>query len=117
MAGGGLERLSRHDRADRRHDGVAAPDRQLAGVWPRMSHFVLLPLATGIVTAIALRHVAPARLFDQAPHWWFVGVCYGAAAGIIFVVVVAVSRMGPYGEICWRDFRAIAGRFLPAGIV
>ena len=87
----------------------------LVGMWPRMFHFVLLPLATGIITAIALRQVAPARLFDQASHWWFVGVCYGAAAGIIFVVVVAVSRIGPYGETCWRDIRAIAGRFLPAG--
>ena len=89
----------------------------LVGMWPRIFHFVLLPLATGIITAIALRHVAPARLFDQASHWWFVGVCYGAAAGTIFVVVVAVSRIGPYGETCWRDIRAIAGRFLPAGIV
>ena len=89
----------------------------LVGVWPRIFHLVLLPLATGIVTALALRHLAPARLFDQAPHWWFVGVCYAAAAGTIFVVVVAISRVGPYGDTCWRDIRAIAGRFLPAGIV
>jgi len=66
---------------------------------------------------MALRQVAPAQLFDQASHWWFVGVCYGAAASTIFVVVVAVSRIGPYGDTCWRDIRAIAGRFLPAGIV
>lgn len=89
----------------------------LVGVWPRILHFVLLPLATGIITAIALREVSPARLFDQASHWWFVGLCYGAAAATIFVVVVAVSRMGPYGETCWRDIRAIAGRLLPVWIV
>ena len=89
----------------------------LAGVWPRILHFVLLPLGTGIITAVALREVSPARLFDQASHWWFVGLCYGAAAATIFVVVVAVSRMGPYGETCWRDIRAIAGRLLPIWIV
>jgi hypothetical protein len=89
----------------------------LVGVRSRIFHLVLLPLATGIMTALALRHVAPARLFDQASHWWLVGVCYGVAAGTIFVVVIAVSRIGPYGDACWRDVRAIAGRFLPAGIV
>ena len=84
--------------------------------WSRIFHFVLLPLATGIITALALRHVAGTTI-RSASHWWLVGVCYGAAAGIIFVVVVAVSRIGPYGDTCWRDIRAIAGRFLPAGIV
>ena len=34
----------------------------LVGVWPRIVHFVLLPLATGIVTALALRHFVSARL-------------------------------------------------------
>jgi O-antigen/teichoic acid export membrane protein len=85
----------------------------LTGMWPRMAHFVLQPLATGIVTAIVLRYFAEARLFDQAPHWWFVGIAYGASASIIFVVVVAVSGFGPYGGTCWRDMRAIACRFLP----
>jgi O-antigen/teichoic acid export membrane protein len=85
----------------------------LTGMWPRMAHFVLLPLATGIVTAIALRYFAGEKLFEQPPHWWLVGLSYGMAAGIIFVVVVAVSGIGPYGATCWRDMRAIAGRFLP----
>jgi O-antigen/teichoic acid export membrane protein len=90
---------------------------RLVGMWPRVAHFVLLPLATGIMTAIALRYFAGERLFVQAPHWWFVGISYGVAAGIIFVVVVAVSRIGPYGETCWRDLRLIAGRFLPRSVV
>jgi O-antigen/teichoic acid export membrane protein len=89
----------------------------LAGMWPRVAHFVLLPLATGILTAMALRYVAAERLFDQAPHWWLVGGSYAVAAGIIFVVVVAVSTIGPYGETCWRDIRAIAGRFLPGKVI
>jgi O-antigen/teichoic acid export membrane protein len=89
----------------------------LAGMWSRVAHFVLLPLGTGILTAIGLRYLAGERLFEQAPHWWFVGVSYGVAAAIIFVVVVAVSTIGPYGETCWRDIRAIAGRFLPGKAV
>ena len=89
----------------------------LPSMWPRVAHFVLLPLGTGIVTGIALRYVAAERLFDQAPHWWFVGVSYGAAAGIIFAVVVAISSIGPYGRTCWRDMRVIASRFLPGWVV
>ena len=86
----------------------------LAGMWSRVAHFVLLPLAMGIVTALVLRHSINDRLFDQAPHWWYVGGLYCLAAGIIFVVVVAVSRIGPHGAACWRDLRVIASRFLPA---
>ncbi|SHH71845.1 lipopolysaccharide biosynthesis protein [Bradyrhizobium erythrophlei] len=89
----------------------------MPGMWPRVGHFVLLPLGTGIITATSLRYLVGERLFDQAPHWWLVGASYGAAAGIIFVVVVAVSGIGPYGETCWRDMRAIASRFLPGKVV
>jgi O-antigen/teichoic acid export membrane protein len=85
----------------------------LAGMWSRVAHFVLLPLATGIVTALVLRHSVNDGLSDQAPHWWYVGGLYCLAAGIIFVVVVAASRIGPHGAACWRDLRVIASRFLP----
>jgi O-antigen/teichoic acid export membrane protein len=84
-----------------------------AGIWSQVAHFVWLPLATGIVTALTLRHFVGGLPFDQNPHWWYVGGLYGFAAGIIFVVVVAVSRVGPYGPACWRDLRVIASRFLP----
>jgi len=86
-------------------------------MWPRVVHFVLQPLGTGIVTAIALRFFVAERLFEQVPHWWFIGVSYGLAACIIFVVVVAVSSIGPYGGTCWRDLRVIAGRFLLGRVV
>jgi O-antigen/teichoic acid export membrane protein len=89
----------------------------LVGMWPRVAHFVLLPLGTGIITAIALRYFAGGRLFDRAPQWGLVVGAYGVAAGIIFVVVVVVSRIGPYGETCWRDVRLIASRFLPGKVV
>jgi hypothetical protein len=74
-------------------------------------HFVLQPLGTGIMTAVGLRYFIGDRLFDHTPHWWFIGISYGLSAGIIFVVVAAVSRIGPYGETCWRDLRLIARRF------
>jgi O-antigen/teichoic acid export membrane protein len=85
---------------------------ELPQLWSRLFHLVLQPLGTGIATAIGLRYFFADRLFDHAPRWWFVGVSYGAAAGIVFVVVVTVSCMGPYGETCWRDLRLIASRFL-----
>jgi len=87
---------------------------KVTDVWPRVAHFVLLPLGTGILTAMALRYLLGQRLSDQTPHWWFVGAAYGMAAGIIFFVVVAVSRIGPYGAVCWRDLRVVVSRFVPA---
>jgi O-antigen/teichoic acid export membrane protein len=84
----------------------------LADMWSRIAHFVLLPLGAGIATALVLRYLAGNQLFDVAPRWWYVGGSYGVAAGIIFVVIVAVSRIGPYGAVFWRDLAVIASRFL-----
>ena len=89
----------------------------LLTMWSRMAHFVFLPLGTGIVTALALRYFVAEGLFNLAPQWWLVGLWYGLAAGVIFIVVVAVSTIGPYGATCWRDMRVIAGRFLPGRLV
>jgi O-antigen/teichoic acid export membrane protein len=83
------------------------------GMWSQVAHFVWLPLGSGIVTALVLRHLISDRLFDGPPHWWLVGGFYGLSAGIIFVVVIAASGVGPHGAACWRDLRAIASRFLP----
>jgi O-antigen/teichoic acid export membrane protein len=87
---------------------------KVTDVWLRVAHFVLQPLGTGILTAIALRYFFAEQLFEQASHWWFVGISYGASAATIFVVVAVVSRIGPYGAICWRDLGAIASRLVPA---
>jgi O-antigen/teichoic acid export membrane protein len=89
---------------------------ELADMWSRVAHFVLLPLGTGIATALVLRYLAGDQLFDVSPRWWYVGGSYGLAAGIIFVIVVAVSRMGPYGAVCWRDLAVIVSRFLPVKV-
>lgn len=88
----------------------------LADMWSRVAHFVLLPLGTGIATALVLRYCAGDQLFDVAPRWWYVGGAYGLAAGIIFGVVVAVSRIGRHGAVCWRDLGVIISRLLPAKV-
>jgi O-antigen/teichoic acid export membrane protein len=88
----------------------------LAGMWSRVGHFVLMPLGTGIATALVLRYCAGDRLFDVAPHWWYVGGSYCLAAGVIFGVVVAVSRIGPHGAVCWQDLGVIVSRLLHAKV-
>ncbi len=85
----------------------------LAGMWSRVVHLVLMPLCVGIATALAIRYLVRDMQFDRAPAWWYVVALYLLAAGIIFVVAVAASRLGPHGPACWRDLRIIAGRFLP----
>jgi O-antigen/teichoic acid export membrane protein len=85
----------------------------LADMWSRITHFIVLPLGAGIATALALRYLAGNQLFDVALRWWYVGGSYGAAAGIIFIVVVAVSQAGPYGAVCRGDLAMIVRRFLP----
>lgn len=87
-----------------------------ACLWSRVGHFVLLPLATGIVTALSLRYCAAGFLSELTPYWWYVGGAYGLAAVIIFLVVVVVSGVGPHGAACRRDLRLIARRFLPVRV-
>jgi O-antigen/teichoic acid export membrane protein len=82
------------------------------GTWLQVVHFVWMPLATGIATALLLDYYIGAGLFERHPHWWYVLSLYGLAAAIIFTVVVAISGLGPYGAVCWRDLRAIATRLL-----
>jgi O-antigen/teichoic acid export membrane protein len=87
----------------------------LAGMWLRLVHFVLMPLGAGIATALALRYGLHGTSFGDAPSWLQVGSVYVVAAGIIFVVAVAVSQIGAYGATCRRDLQAIARRLLPIG--
>ena len=48
----------------------------IAGIWSRVTHFVLLPLGTGIATALVLRYALRDALFGHVPHWWHVGGLY-----------------------------------------
>jgi O-antigen/teichoic acid export membrane protein len=82
-------------------------------VWSRVTHFVVVPLLTGIVTALLLRHSVNESLFEHAPHWWFVGGLYSLTAAIIFVAVVIASQIGPHRTACRRDLQSIVHRFSP----
>jgi O-antigen/teichoic acid export membrane protein len=88
----------------------------LPSMWSRVAHFIWLPLGTGIVTALALRYLTGSEPLAQTPQWWYMVSSYALAAGTIFVVVVAVSRVGPYGATCWGDMRVIVSRFLPVKV-
>jgi hypothetical protein len=85
----------------------------LADMWPRVVHCVLMPLGIGIATALALRYGLHRAPFLLAPSWWSVGVISSLSVATIFVVAVAASQLGPYRSACWRDMRAIVGRFVP----
>ena len=90
---------------------------ELPDLWARVGHFVLLPLATGVAAALSLRYFLGAWLFGGPPHWWSLGISYLMAAAAILIVVLLVSRTGPYGAACWRDMESITRRFLPIRFV
>ncbi|WP_249144352.1 lipopolysaccharide biosynthesis protein [Bradyrhizobium lablabi] len=85
----------------------------LAGMWPRVLHFVLMPLGVAIATALTLRYALDHASILLAPSWWNVGIVASLSAATIFVAAVAASQLGPYRAVCWRDLCAIVGRFLP----
>ena len=113
MAGGGMERLHRHDRPNGHHHDPAAPAFQ-----PHRHVVASDPLRVDAAWGRYRNRAGVAIWLPQRatrPGNWLVvrGGLYLLAAGIIFVVAVAVSQVGPYGAACWRDLRVIAGRFLP----
>lgn len=83
-------------------------------IWPRVMHFAVVPLATGIAVALLLRHLVNEMSVCPDPHWWCVGALYLLAAAIILATVVAVSQVGPFGATCRRDLWSIVLRFGPA---
>jgi len=86
---------------------------RVSGIWPRVVHFVLMPLAVGVAVALVLRSQFGHASFDHAPSWWYVVSLYVASAAAIFAAAVAASQLGPYRAVCWRDLRVIVSRFLP----
>ncbi|MBR0875115.1 oligosaccharide flippase family protein [Bradyrhizobium tropiciagri] len=86
---------------------------RLSGLWSRLLHFVLIPLAVGITVALALRFEFGHAAFDHTPSWWYVISLYVASAAAVFVVAVVASQLGPHRAVCWRDLSAIVTRFLP----
>ena len=74
----------------------------------------LIPLSillVGLVVVIAIAAALAPALLPAGDRMG--GESQSVAAGVIFVVVVFVSRLGPHGAACWRDLRVIASRFLP----
>jgi O-antigen/teichoic acid export membrane protein len=86
----------------------------LPDMWPRVWHFVLMPIGLGVACAILLRVWSVGYGFDQNIIWWQVVGGYGLSAAVILSVVMAVSTVGPYGAICRRDLQRIATRIMPS---
>jgi hypothetical protein len=89
----------------------------LAGMWSRIVHCVLMPLGIGIATALAVRYGLDRAPLQLAPSWWSVGAVSSLTAATIFVIAVAASQFGPYRRACWQDIRSIVARFLPVKAV
>jgi O-antigen/teichoic acid export membrane protein len=86
----------------------------LPDIWWRVWHFVLMPIGVGVGWAALLRVWITCCGFGQNVAWWQVAGWYGFSVAAILAVVIAVSSVGHYGEICRRDVHRIATRFLPA---
>jgi O-antigen/teichoic acid export membrane protein len=86
----------------------------LPDVWWRVLHFVLKPIGVGLACATLLRVWIAGHGIGQGVIWWQVAGLYSFSAGVILAAVVAVSSVGPYGEVCRRDLQRIATRLLPA---
>ncbi len=86
----------------------------LPDIWWRVWHFVLMPIGVGLVCALLLRAGITGYGFGLKFSWWQVAGLYGFSAAAILAVVIGISSVGRYGEICRRDLHRIAGRFLPA---
>lgn len=92
-------------------------DFKFAGIWSRVVHCVLMPLAIGIVTALVVRYGLGRMPLQLAPSWWTVGAISSLTAATIFVVAVAASQLGPYRRTSWQDVRSIFRHFLPLKVV
>lgn len=80
----------------------------------RIAHFVVVPLATGALCALALRTGLTGVMNGHAEAWWQVVGLYGVSAGAIGIAVVVVSSLGPHGATCRRDLGRVVAHFLPA---
>jgi O-antigen/teichoic acid export membrane protein len=94
--------------------GLLRRSFDLPDVWWRVWHFVLMPIGVGVACAALLRACIAGAGLGQNLVWWQVAGCYGFSAAAILAVVIGVSSVGRYGEICRRDLYRIAARFVPA---
>lgn len=87
----------------------------LQDVASRILHFVLMPLGIGALSALFLRMGLAQVFVGEALAWWQVVSWYLVCSGLVAGAVVAGASLGPYGAVCWRDLRRIAGHFLLLG--
>jgi O-antigen/teichoic acid export membrane protein len=87
---------------------------KLKDAFSRIAHFVLMPLAVGALTALALRQGLAEIVNAHAAAWWQIGTWYFLSVCLVGGMVVAASSLGPHGPICRRDLWRIVGHFLPA---
>lgn len=81
----------------------------------RIVHFVLMPLAVGALSALALRAGLADVMEGHATMWWQVVAWYGFSAGLVGAAVIAAASLGPAGATCRRDLGRIAAHLLPVG--
>lgn len=80
----------------------------------RIAHFVLAPLLVGAVAALVLRQGLALLFGHHASTLWQVTGEYSLSTIIVAGSVVAVARLGPYGQVCWGDLQRVAAHFVPA---
>ena len=78
----------------------------LPDIWWRVWHFVLMPIGVGLVCALLLRAGITGYGFGLKFSWWQVAGLYGFSAAAILAVVIGISSVGSYGEICRQDMLA-----------
>jgi O-antigen/teichoic acid export membrane protein len=79
----------------------------------RIVHFVLVPLALGVFSALVLRSFLTGVMGGNAETWWQVVALYCVSAGSVGVAVIIASSLGPHGATCRRDLGRVAAHFLP----
>lgn len=85
------------------------------GIGSLIVHFVLMPLAVGALSALALRAGLAEVMEGRAVAWWQVAAWYGVSATLVGAAAIAVASLGPAGATCRRDLGRIVAHLLPVG--
>jgi O-antigen/teichoic acid export membrane protein len=87
---------------------------EFADAWQRILHYLLMPIAVGVIAALVLR----SALAGHPPWaWWMVAGWYGACVGLIFGAVVVAGIWGKFGRSCRQDLLFVARRIMPLKVI
>ena len=78
----------------------------LQDISARITHFVLAPLIAGASAALIMRQVFVSSI-SVGMAWWEVAGWYSVNVAVIACTIIIVARLGPYGQVCWRDLHRI----------